>query len=159
MARRANARYGNVKRGYALDLADDNYYASGWERDAARFLEYLRANGVIEGWEYEPETFLFTGNGYKRGPWAYKPDFCLRFRHDAPREFVSLLREMGFEHVEPGTLVFWEVKGQETGSDRSKWRRFRSHIGYPLEILARDKMLTIQTVFKPLIKEWESHIR
>jgi hypothetical protein len=154
-----NARYGNVKRGYALDLADDIYYASGWERDVARFLEYLKTHNVIEGWEYEPETFLFTGNGYKRGPWAYKPDFCLRFRYDANKRLLCLLRDIGFEHTDPGVLVFWEVKGQEKGSDRSKWRRFRSHVGYPLEIVEREKMRLIEAGFKPLIPRWESHIR
>ena len=158
MARR-NARYGNVKRGYALDLADGHYYASGWERDVARLLHYLEVRGVIEGWEYEPETFLFTGNGYKRGPWSYKPDFALRFSAGADRRYVKLLQDIGFEHVNPGVLVFWEVKGQETGSDRSKWRRFRSHVGYPLEIVERNKMMMLQQLFKPIIKEWESHIR
>jgi hypothetical protein len=148
-----------MSTGYALDCADDNYYASGWERDTARFLKYLTNKGVLTGWEYEPETFLFTGNGYKRGPWAYKPDFAVRFSLDAPKAYLKLLQDMGFEHAQPGLLVFWEVKGQETGSDRSKWRRFRSHVGYPLEIVAREKMLMIQTGFKPLIPEWESHIR
>lgn len=153
------SRYRNVKRGYALDLADSNYYASGWERDFARFLNFLQKKNVIEGWEYEPETFLFTGNGYKRGPWAYLPDFCVRYRYNAPAKWIKLLADMGFEHAEKGALCFIEVKGQETGSDRSKWRRFRSHVGYPLEIVKRDKMLLIQTAFKPLIKEWESNIR
>lgn len=155
-----NQRYGNVKRGEALDLADGIYYASGWERDIARFLTYLQQHGVIEGFEYEPETFLFTGNGYKRGPWAYKPDFCLRFSYDAPRSFLSLLRdELGFEHANPGVLVWWEVKGQETGSDRSKWRRFRSHVGQPLEIIGKEKMKLLEIAFKPIITEWESTIR
>jgi hypothetical protein len=159
MARRKNARYGNVKRGYALDLADDNFYASGWERDIARLLTFLVEMGVVEGWEYEPETFLFTGNGYKRGPWSYKPDFCLRFTNTAEQGYGKLLCDMGFEHVRAGVLVFWEVKGQETGSDRSKWRRFRSHVGYPLEVIKKDRMYLVQEVFRPLIKNWESNIR
>jgi hypothetical protein len=159
VARQANARYGNVKRGKALDLADDNFYASGWERDIARLLTFLTEKGVLEGWEYEPETFLFTGNGYKRGPWSYKPDFVTRYRHDAPRRWIKLLKDMGFEHANPGTMCFLEVKGQETGSDRSKWRRFRAHVGYPLEIVKKDKMFLIQEVFKPLIPMWESRIR
>lgn len=140
-------------------MADGHYYASGWERDIARLLNFLEQKGVIDGWEYEPETFLFTGNGYKRGPWAYKPDFCLRFTSKANSGYGKLLSDMGFEHVRPGVLVFWEVKGQETGSDRSKWRRFRSHVGYPLEILGREKMFLVQEVFRPLIKEWESNVR
>jgi hypothetical protein len=156
---RNRGRYSNVKRGYALDLADDNYYASGWERDFARFLNLMVEWGVYEGWEYEPETFLFTGNGYKRGPWSYKPDFCARYRHDAPKAVLKTLQDMGFEHAKSGVLCFMEVKGQELGSDGRKWKRFRAHTGYPLEIVKKDKMRMIQIGFAPLIKEWESHIR
>jgi hypothetical protein len=154
-----NARYGNIKRGYALDLADNRYYHSGWERDVARFLNLLEKWGIIEGWDYEPEEFLFTGNGYKRGPWSYKPDFCLRYKHGANKKVLALLKDIGFEHTEPGVLIFWEVKGQEKGSDRSKWKRFRAHIGYPLEIIKRDEMKLLEATFAPLIPEWESHIR
>jgi hypothetical protein len=139
-----NARYGNIKRGYALDLADNRYYHSGWERDVARFLNLLEKWGIIEGWDYEPEEFLFTGNGYKRG---------------ANKKVLALLKDIGFEHTEPGVLIFWEVKGQEKGSDRSKWKRFRAHIGYPLEIIKRDEMKLLEATFAPLIPEWESHIR
>lgn len=154
-----NARYGNVKRGKAVDLVESPFFNSGWERDVARLLTLFEQWNVIEGWEYEPEEFLFTGNGYKRGPWSYKPDFCLRFRHDANREVLKLLHKIGFEHTSPGVLVFWEVKGQELGRDRSKWKRFRAHIGYPLEIIKRDEMYLLEATFKPYIPEWESHIR
>lgn len=154
-----NARYGNVKRGEALDLADGTYYHSGWERDVARLLNLLQEWKVIEGWEYEPEEFSFKGNGYQRGPWSYKPDFCLRYRADANKDVLKVLKSIGFEHVNPNTLVFWEVKGQEKGRDRSKWKRFRAHVGYPLEIVKRDKMKLLEATFKPHIEFWESHIR
>lgn len=154
-----NARYGNVKRGRAIELADSPYFNSGWERDIARFLNLLMEWGVVEGWEYEPEEFLFTGNGYKRGPWSYKPDFCLKFSSKANKKVLKTLKDIGFEHAERGLTVWWEVKGQETGKDRSKWRRFRIHVGAPLEIIKRDKLLLIQTGFRPLIKTWESNVR
>jgi hypothetical protein len=158
MATGRNSRYGNIKRGKRLDLGD-TFFHSGWEADIARLFNLLVNWGVLEGYEYEPETFLFTGNGYKRGPWSYLPDFCIRFRHDANRQVLLLLRDIGFEHLEPGVLIFVEVKGQEKGSDRSKWKRFRAHVGYPLEIIKRDKMKLLEATFKPWIPEWESHIR
>lgn len=135
------------------------FFNSGWERDIARFLNLLIEWGVVEGWEYEPEEFSFTGNGYKRGPFIYKPDFCLRYTYTADREVLDALKDIGFEHAERGLLVFWEVKGQETGKDRSKWRRFKAHVGYPLEIIKRDKLFLIQAGFRPLIPEWESNVR
>lgn len=146
-------RYSNVKRGYAEDLSDGNYYASGWERDFARFLNYLQGCGVIEGWEYEPMEFSFQGLGYKRGPFVYKPDFAAKFNNIPVCTLGGL-----FEEATPNSVVFLEVKGQETGRDRSKWRRFRKHSGYPLQVIARDKMIVIQDLFSEYIPFWESNV-
>lgn len=158
MGRAKTNRYINVKRGRAVDLSDDNYYMSGWERDIARFLNLLMVWDVVTGWEYEPEEFNFQGLGYKRGPFVYRPDFALRYNLNMKRQHKKLLEQI-FTQVHPGRLVYWEVKGQETGKDRSKWRRFKSHVGYPLEIIARDKMKLLEAGFKPFIPHWESHIR
>ncbi len=154
----SKGRYHNVKKGKALDLADGNYYMSGWERDVARFLNLLVAYDVVTGWEYEPQEFSFQGLGYKRGPFTYRLDFCLKYNNrisgGARKTLSPILSE-----IHPGKLVYWEVKGQETGKDRSKWRRFATHVGYPLEIIGRDKMRLLEIGFKPLIPKWESHIR
>jgi hypothetical protein len=149
-------RYSNVRRGYATDLGDGNHYASGWERDFARFLNHLQQWGVVRGWEYEPQEFSFQGLGYKRGPFIYKPDFVVQFAnnvHSNPYPIECLLTE-----VSPGAVVYIEVKGQETGRDRNKWRRFRKHTGYPLEIVKRDKMIRIQNACKRYIPDWESNV-
>jgi hypothetical protein len=155
--RRRNAKYGNVRRGAALDLGR-TVFASGWERDVARFLNLLITWKIIEGWEYEPGTFSFQGLGYKRGPFTYRPDFAVKYNQRMRKDIRELLGTI-FEEVAPGQTVYLEVKGQETGNDRSKWRRFRKHVGYPLEVVKRDKMLKIQEGFKPYIPEWESRVR
>jgi len=150
-------RYSNVKRGRAFDLSDGNYYHSGWERDVARFLNLLWEWKVVSGWEYEPQTFYFTDFEYKRGPWVYKPDFVVRYEEKIPEDKFEVL-DIIFDQVIPGISVYWEVKGQETGKDRSKWRRFKTHVGAPLEIVPKEKMRLIETAFKPYIPNWESRI-
>jgi hypothetical protein len=149
-------RYSNVRKGYAEDLHDGNFYKSGWERSFARFLTFLQNNGVIEGYEYEPFTFSFQGMGYARGPFTYCPDFIMRFNPKLSHKKRKQLEPV-FGTVEPGSLVYVEVKGQETGKDRNKWRRFRKHINEPLIIIKRDEMLEIQNRF-PVVN-WESYIR
>ena len=146
-------RYTNVRKGLAEDLGDGKYYASGWERDFARVLTYLRDKGFIEGFEYEPMTFSFQSLGYRRGPFTYIPDFAVKFGSKVPKQLKDL-----FPEAEPHKVVFMEVKGQEKGSDRSKWRRFRKHSGYSLEIIKREKMIELQKLFKKAINEWESNI-
>lgn len=148
-------RYANVRKGYAEDLHDGNYYASGWERDFARFLNFLQAHGVVAGWEYEPYEFTFQGMGYKRGPFTYRPDFILRFSPSIPDKTKKQLSRI-FSHIADDALIYVEVKGQETGKDRNKWRRFRKHYGAPLEIVKRDKMLLIQSTFA--VPGWESYV-
>lgn len=149
-------KYANVRKGYAEDLADGNYYSSGWERDTARFLNFLQQRGIIEGWVYEPQEFSFQGLGYKRGPFTYLPDFIVRYCNKIRKRELDLVSAI-FDEVHPGRNVFWEVKGQETGKDRNKWRRFRKHVGYPLEIVKRDKMLKMQEL-QAFVPEWESKV-
>lgn len=148
-------RYSNVKKGYAEDLADGNYYHSGWERDFARFLVVLQECGVIDYWGYEVQEFTFQGLGYKRGPFTYKPDFAVKFSKHINAKNKRLLRHI-FSHMKENALIFIEVKGQETGKDRSKWKRFAKHVEQPLEIVKRDKMIIIQEQFD--IPGWESHV-
>lgn len=155
--RRRNAKYGNVRRASAPDLGT-TVFASGWERDVARWLNLLVAWKVLEGWEYEPQTFTFQGLGYKRGPFTYRPDFVLRYT-DRIRPDVREVLEDILEEIHPGRTAYLEVKGQETGNDRSKWRRFRKHVGEPLEVVKRDKLIKIQAGFSDLIPHWESRVR
>lgn len=147
--------YSRVKKGYAEDLQDGNFYKSGWERDFARFLVFLMEKNVIDGYEYEPYAFSFQGLGYARGPFTYLPDFILRFSTNISSKVIKQLKPV-FGEVTPGLLTYLEVKGQETGKDRNKWRRFRKHVQEPLAIVKRDEMMVIQRKFP--VEGWESHI-
>lgn len=150
-------KYGNVKRGKALDLSDGNYYLSGWERDFARFLNLLVEWKVLEGWEYEPCAFSFQGLGYKRGPFTYVPDFVVKVSDAVDPKWQKAISSIF--PINLGEVAYLEVKGQETGKDRSKWRRWHKHVQQPLYIINREKMLRIQEDWGPAILHWESKIR
>ncbi len=149
-------KFSHIRKGPAPDIGDGKIYDSGWERDIARFLQYLTGVGAITGWGYEEFEFSFQGLGYRRGPFTYRPDFVMRYA-DKMHADVYKLVDYVFDEVHPGRTVYLEVKGQETGKDRNKWRRFRKHTDYPLEIVKRDKMLKIQEL--QLVPNWESRIR
>lgn len=146
-------RYANVRKGYALDLADDNYYMSGWERDFARFLTYLQALGIVSGWEYEPYRFNFIGH-YNSNPLFYVPDFVVDF--SMVKEVHSLNTLL--PDASPGHNLYVEVKGQETGRDRNKWKRFRKVTGNKLNVVKRAEMKFLQDRFSDLVPNWESNI-
>lgn len=48
---------------------------SSWEYDIALYLEYLKENGLITEWLYEPKKFVFKYNTL--GVRTYKPDFSV----------------------------------------------------------------------------------
>jgi hypothetical protein len=62
----------SFKSGKARDLGD-TFFRSSWERNYARYLNFLVRKQEIEKWEYEKETFWF--DKIKRGVVSYKPDF------------------------------------------------------------------------------------
>ncbi len=58
--------------GKAADLGDQ-FYRSLWERNYARYLNWLLAQKRVAGWAYEPHEFWFPG--IERGTRSYLPDF------------------------------------------------------------------------------------
>lgn len=59
-------------------------FRSKSECNYAAYLEWLRARGVVAGWEYEHRTFWFTPGavtkgGVRRGVTSYRPDFAVVF--------------------------------------------------------------------------------
>jgi len=86
------------------------YFKSAWEANYARYLQWLKENGRIIDWEYEPQDFWFKE--IKRGVRSYKPDF--KVSHE--------------------TYHYWvEVKGYYDSKSLTKIKRFRKY--YPKEIL------------------------
>ncbi len=145
-----HAKYAHVRRGFRKDLGIS--VNSGWEADFARFLNLLQANDYITGWEYEPQKFLFTEYGYKRGPWVYTPDFVVEF----PAGKTITLSEDTYGANGRPKRIWFEVKGQEKSSDRSKWKRFEKHVGDELHVIRRDHIIDIRERFSDLIPHWES---
>ena len=73
------------------------------EANYARYLEWLRSRGDIQGWAHEPRTYWF--NGIKRGTVSYLPDF----------EVIEL----------SGEAVLHEVKGWMDPKSATKIKRMR----------------------------------
>jgi len=66
---------GTYKRGQGGKRADlDNaYYRSAWEANYARYLNWLKAQGIVKLWGYE--LLRFTFDKETRGCRDYTPDF------------------------------------------------------------------------------------
>lgn len=97
--------YSRCRRGW-VELGTRRFYAkSRWEANYGRYLEWLRSNGQIADWEYEPETFWF--HGIKRGVLSYLPDFRV----------VS----------NDGRVVFHEVKGWMDPKSKTRLRRMTKY--------------------------------
>jgi hypothetical protein len=128
--------YGHIKKGRAEDLGP-TYFNSAWERNVARWLNWRIALGELESWEYEPDTFHFSG--VLRGAVCYTPDFRLRYPD--------------------GTAEFLEVKGYETSTDRTKWKRMaKHHPTVKLTILGRKEYRQLTQLYGGL-PHWERENR
>ena len=78
---------------------------SDWERKYAFYLECCKGVLGIFEWEYEPETFWFTG--IKRGVNNYKPDFGITYKD--------------------GRVEYHEVKGFYDSKSKTKIKRMKKY--------------------------------
>jgi hypothetical protein len=135
------------------------YFRSAMEANVARVFEALKARAVILSWEHEPRVYSFTEFGYKRGPWAYTPDFSVSWN-------PIFVNRATWANTLPGArpwtvnltdcLEIFEVKGREVGSDRSKMRRMRKH--YPeiqLTLIGAVEYRAMAGFWKTIINGWE----
>lgn len=72
-SKKKNSAFAHLKSGNYMVGGHVLYLRSGWEYIYAQYLEFLKTNGAIKDWEYEPHTFYFEG--VRRGNVSYKPDF------------------------------------------------------------------------------------
>ena len=110
-----------------------HYMRSAWERNIARYFEFLKQNGDILEWEYEPQKFIFHKINY--GNRTYLPDFRIT-ENDGSQHYV-------------------EVKGRMDSSSRTKLRRMLKY--YPkvkIEIIDIKKYSHISKL-SPVISGWE----
>lgn len=97
--------YSRCKHGWH-QIGDQEVFArSLWESNYAYYLEWLRANGAIQSWQHEPETFWFEG--IKRGVCSYLPDFKVVENN--------------------GDVVYHEVKGWMDKKSITKLKRMKKY--------------------------------
>ncbi len=109
------------------------YSRSKWERNYARYLEWLKQSGEIHDWDYEPKTFWF--DKIKRGVVSYKPDFVM----------------WGLNYE----AEYYEVKGYMDPKSRTKLKRMAKY--YPdvtVIVIDKPRMAAIAK-WKKLIPGWE----
>ncbi len=101
----AKVAWSRAKSGTRDDLGI--YVRSRWEANYARYLNWLKDQGQIAGWEYEPDTFLFEA--IKRGTRSYTPDFKVAEKD--------------------GRVIYHEVKGWMDPKSVTKLKRMAKY--YP----------------------------
>lgn len=127
-------RLHNTKKEW-FEIGGKRFYSkSTYERNYARYLEFLKCNGKITDWEYEPHEFWFLK--IMRGVRSYKPDFR-----------IWLLNN---KHT-------WrEIKGYMDSESLTKLKRMKKY--YPDEdilVVDKDWFKSQRKSMKIIIKEWE----
>lgn len=110
------------------------YYRSRWEANYARYLEWMRLQGLIAGWLHEPDTFWFEG--IKRGCMSYLPDFKVK--------------ELD------GTESYHEVKGWMDDRSKTKIKRMaKYHPTVKLIVVDGKDYKLLEKRMKLAIADWE----
>jgi hypothetical protein len=125
--------YSRSAGGRRADLGN-TYFRSSWEANYARYLNWLKDQGQIAGWEYEAEVFVFHGE--TRGAITYRPDFKVT--------------------ENDGEIVFHEVKGWMDGPSKTRLRRMKKH--YPevkLIVIGEEEYKAVKK-WSGLIPNWET---
>jgi hypothetical protein len=134
-ARPAHANYSRCRHGSREDLGG-LFVRSSWEANYARYLNLLMKMGVVERWEYEPETFWFEG--IRRGATCYRPDFRVKFKGDPKPEYI-------------------EIKGWIVAKDHVKWKRMKKyHPDIKLVIVKAKQYYALANKWASAIPNWES---
>jgi hypothetical protein len=125
--------YSRANGGKREDL-DNRYFRSTWESNYARYLRWLKEQGQIADWEYEPQTFVFAG--VTRGVLSYTPDFKVIEKD--------------------GSYCWHEIKGWMDAKSKAKLKRMAKF--YPAEkiIVIGEEEYKAITKWRSLIQGWES---
>ena len=116
--------FGNGKRYYML---------STWERNVARYFEFLKNQKNIKEWEYEPQRFFFEKISF--GHRTYLPDFRIT-NNDSYQYYI-------------------EVKGWMDAASKTKLRRMKKYFpNIEIQIIDKDRYYAISKI-SPIIKSWE----
>lgn len=63
------------------------FFRSSWESNVAAYLQFLKEQGQLKEWEYEPHVFWFMK--IMRGVRSYKPDFRIT-RNDDTQFYIEV---------------------------------------------------------------------
>lgn len=129
--------YRSNKRGWRTIGGKKYYLKSLYEINYANYLEWLRTEGLLIDWEYEPKTFKFPKDSYKAGPFYYKPDFRVAYKN---------------------SVEWHEVKGWMNPSSKKKIKRFHKHFPEEGSLVIIDSAWFKEAYkkgFKTLIPGWE----
>lgn len=111
-----------------------HFMKSIWERNVARYLEWLKGIGEVVEWQYEPKRFIFESIQF--GNRSYRPDFYV---------------------VEKGGKSYWlEVKGWMDNSSRVKLERMARY--YPSEkivVMDAPQYRLLSRQMRNLVPGWE----
>lgn len=99
-------------KGYREIGGKTHYFKSKWEANYAYYLEWLKQQGQIIEWEYEPDKFWFEK--IKSGVTNYTPDF--KIKHKKPVRYVD---------GRTGLVEYAEVKGYMDNKSATKIKRMR----------------------------------
>lgn len=109
------------------------YFRSRWEYRYCLYLQYLKEQGQIVEWQYEPRTFWFEG--IKRGTNSYKPDF-----------FVT--------HTN-GVEEYVEVKGFFDAKSKTKIKRMaKYHPTVRLRVVMKEFFTKNGKMLRAVLKDW-----
>jgi len=123
----------SVNGGKRADLGN-MYFRSSWEANYARYLNFLKKNGSIVNWEYEPDTFEFEN--IKRGTRFYTPDFK-----------IWLIN---------GYVEYHEIKGYMDTKSKTRHKRMSKYFpDVKIEMIDKDRYSILQKQLKNIIPNWE----
>ena len=114
------------------------FLRSSWEANYARFLKFLKENGEIQNWEFEPQTFSFQEN--VKGINSYTPDFKI-YNNDGSHHWI-------------------EIKGIMDEESQIKLDLFNKF--YPkekIEVIMEDWFRKNSPIYRKIIPFWEKRIR
>jgi hypothetical protein len=126
--------YSRGSAGRADDLGD-TFYRSSWERNYARYLNFLKGRGDIYHWLFEADTFWFEA--IRRGVRSFKPDFKIWSRPDSEPYYV-------------------EIKGWMDKKSETKLRRMKKyHPRTRVDLVDQKQYAALAQTVGRLLPNWE----
>lgn len=125
--------YSRCKRGWKTVGDQKYFFRSGWEKNYACYLEWLKQQGEIKDWKFETKTFWFEN--IKRGIRSYLPDFEVVTKNDL--------------------IEYHEVKGYMDSKSKTKLKRMTKY--YPdikMILIDGEQYKSIKQISR-LIPDWE----